>query len=350
MGTNPVVDNVNFEYAFSNVLSLNNGDGSNEYIEIPWDGPIADDKSFAGSLEFNVTDNAPYQYMIMTCMSEVLPAGWNIRIVDRKLNIQIGTGNSWLKVGDSIVTPMIWHKIAWQLNNTTNIAEIYFNGVKSEIVMSSNYSHPSQPIFIGSYNHNTKYRFSGEMKNIRLGSGFAIVPTIPIVNPNIGPDGIDYESISDTPVVINEFDVSTFINVIDQYSSDREWVQQALVRLRQELQEELDLNQKLKDLNMSDAAFLVTKVEQFMTDYSSEIVNVESELQQIYTQLQAIITENGQLMNSNQALKDRLAQLNSNGIDNSIVNIRRLINDNVQLLKSSGRWGDTTDSAFKFSK
>ena len=73
----------------------------------------------------------------------------------------------------------------------------------------------------------------------------------------------------------------------------------------------MDLNQKLKDLNMDDATFLVAKVEQFMSDYASEIGSIENELQQIFTQLQTTITENEQLMNSNQALKDRLSQLNS---------------------------------------
>ena len=55
-------------------------------------------------------------------------------------------------------------------------------------------------------------------------------------------------------------------------------------------------------------------------------------------------------MNSNQALKDKLSQLNSNGIDNLIVNIRKLITDNVRLLQSSGRWCDIADSAFKFTQ
>ena len=44
-----------------------------------------------------------------------------------------------------------------------------------------------------------------------------------------------------------------------------------------------------------------------------------------------------------------MKQLNSNGVDMSILNIRRLINDNVVLLKNNDRWGDTNDVAFKFN-
>ena len=239
MGTNPVVDNVNFEYALNDVLSLNNG-GTLQYIKTSWTGPIEGDKSFSGELEFNISNSAPAHCMLITCRSEsVRLGGWNVQIVHGKLRVQIGTGNTWLGVGDSMVTPNKWYKISWQLNNTTNIAEIYLNGVKSEITMPSNYIHASNTVYIGTLNQNNQFRFSGKIKNIKLGSGLVSQQS---VNSNIGPDGTNYESITDTPSVISDFDVSSFINVLDQYSSDKDWIQQALVRLRQELKEELDLN------------------------------------------------------------------------------------------------------------
>ena len=66
--------------------------------------------------------------------------------------------------------------------------------------------------------------------------------------------------IRDTPLEIKELDVSQFINLLDQYVSDRDWIQQALTRLRQELQEEIDLNNKLKELQPDETSFLVSKV------------------------------------------------------------------------------------------
>lgn len=349
MEINPIIENVNFEHSTNDEKLFNIGGDSHQYLSVTWNGPIESNKSFSGELEFNISDSAPPHCMLITCRDDsVYFGGWNIQIVNGKLRVQIGNGQTWLGVGDSMVTPNTWHKISWQLNNTTKIAEIHLDGVKSEITMSSNYVHASNTVYIGTLNQNNQFRFAGKIKNIKLGSGL-VIPT-PTVNPNTSPDGTNYDSISDTPVSITDFDVSNFINVIDQYSSDRVWIQQALVRLREELREEMDLNQKLKDLNTADAIFLVTKVEQFMSEYSSEIVSAESELQQIFAQLQTILTENEQLMNSNKALKDRLSQLNSNGIDNSIVNIRKLINDNVQLLQSAGRWGDTADSAYTFFK
>ena len=72
--------------------------------------------------------------------------------------------------------------------------------------------------------------FNGQIKNFKL---YAEVPkpTDILLNPPF---------IKDTPLEIKELDVSNFINLLDQYVSDRDWIKQALTRLRQELQEEID--------------------------------------------------------------------------------------------------------------
>lgn len=342
MGTNPIVEEVNFEYLTNEEKSFNIGGDSHSYLSKTWNGPIENNKSYSGELEFNISSKAPPHCMLITCRNDsVRFGGWNVQVVKGKLRIQIGNGQKWLGVGDSMVTPNQWHKVSWQLNNNTKIAEIHLDGVKSEITMPNNYIHASNTVYIGTLNQNNQFRFAGKIKNVKLGKG--LIDATDDSNNH-------FDKINDTDLVISELDVSNFINILDQYSTDREWVEQALTRLRQELQEELDLNQKLKDLNMDEGVFLVNKVEKFMNDYSNEIISIESELSNIYNNLKNTIVENEQLMNSNKHLKEKLSQLNSNGIDNSITNIRKLINDNIQLLHSSGRWGDTTDSAFKFKK
>ena len=154
---------------------------------------------------------------------------------------------------------------------------------------------------------------------------------------------------SDTQLEIKNLDVSNFINLLDQYVSDRDWIQQALARLRLELQEEIDLNIKLKELQPDETGFLVNKVQDFINQYQTELINTENELQQILTQLQQLITENELLMNSNNALKEQLLQLNTSDVDTKITNIRDLINKNIKLLKNNNRWGDTTDQFYKFN-
>ena len=142
----------------------------------------------------------------------------------------------------------------------------------------------------------------------------------------------DNQSFNDIPLNINELDVSNFINLLDQYLSDIDWIQQALNRLILELQEEIDLNIKLKELQPDETGFLVNKVQDFINKYQTELINTENELQQILIQLQQLITENENLMNSNNALKEKLIQLNTSGIDVKITNIRTLINNNIKLL------------------
>lgn len=102
----------------------------------------------------------------------------------------------------------------------------------------------------------------------------------------------DNQTFQDTPLEIKDLDVSNFINLLDQYVSDRDWIKQALVRLRLELNEEIDLNNKLKDLQPDETDFLVNKVQDFINQYETELTNTENELQQILTQLQQLITEN----------------------------------------------------------
>ena len=162
-------------------------------------------------------------------------------------------------------------------------------------------------------------------------------------------NNIENKSFKDTQLEIKDLDVSNFINLLDQYVSDRDWIKQALIRLKLELKEEIDLNNKLKELQPDETSFLVNKVQDFIKQYEIELVNTENELQQILTELQKIIIENQNLMNSNKILKEQLIQLNNNGIDNKIINIRNLINSNIKLLKDNNRWGDTTDQYFKFN-
>ena len=334
---NIIVDRVNYEYSIDDVKTINNS----SFIVDNWDGPIESDNSFSGELWFKMSANAPTHCMLISCRSNSVSfGGWNLQIVGGKMGLQIGNGQTWCGISSSIGPDVLvdtWHHASWLISNSSNKAEMYLDGVKYEDNLPSNYVKATNQIIIGALdNNNTNFRFYGQIKDVKLGAG--LVP---------GPQNLD--SITDIPVQINELDISSFINILDQYTADKTWIQQAVTRLRQELKEEMDLNQKLTELDAGNCGFLVSKVEQFMTEYSSEITGVETELQQIYDDLQRLISENSELMNNNKALKDRMTQLNSNGTDQSIINIRQLIDNNIQLLKDNNRWGDTKDSAFKFN-
>lgn len=334
---NLIVDRVNYQYSIDAVKPINR----DSFIIDNWDGPLESDNSFSGELWFKRSSNAPSHCMLISCRSNSVSfGGWNLQLVGGKMGLQIGNGKTWCGISSSngpIVSIDTWHHASWLISNSSNKAEMYLDGVKYEDNIPSNYIKATNQIIIGALDtNNTNFRFDGQIKGVKLGAGLVS-----------GPENLDF--IDDIPVQINELDISSFINILDQYTADRNWIQQAVTRLRQELQEEMDLNQKLTQLDDGNGSFLVSKVEQFMTEYASEITGVETELQQIYNDLQRLISENAQLMNNNQALKDRMTQLNSNGTEHSITNIRQLIDNNIQLLKDNNRWGDTTDSAFKFN-
>ena len=334
---NLIVDRVNYQYSIDAVKPINR----DSIIIDNWDGPLENDNSFSGELWFKRSSNAPSHCMLISCRSNSVSfGGWNLQLVSGKMGLQIGNGKTWCGISSSngpIVSVDTWHHASWLISNSSNKAEMYLDGVKYEDNIPSNYIKATNQIIIGALDsNNTNFRFDGEIKGVKLGAGLVS-----------GPQNLD--SIDDIPVEINELDISSFINILDQYTADRNWIQQAVTRLRQELQEEMDLNQKLTQLDAGNGIFLVSKVELFMTEYASEITEIETELQQIYNDLQRLISKNAQLMNNNQALKDRMTQLNSNGTEHSIINIRQLIDNNIQLLKDNNRWGDTTDSAFKFN-
>ena len=328
---------INYKYAVDDIKTISN----NSVIVNHWNGPLESNNSFAGELWFNMADNSPSHCMLISCRSNTVSfGGWNLQIVGGKMGLQIGTGNEWSGISSRTgptVTKNHWHHAAWLINNSNNTTEMYLDGIKYEDTLPRNYLVASNQLTIGALNSNeSNFRFIGQIRDVKLGADLVRV------------EGTNYNSIIDIPLQINDMDVSNFINILDQYAADREWIQQAVNRLRQELQEELDLNQKLLELSSVDGSFLVTKVEDFMTNYASEITQFEIELQQIFTDLQRLIGENSQLMNSNKVLKERMIQLNNNSIDQSIINIRQLIDSNVELLKNNNRWGDTADTAFKF--
>jgi hypothetical protein len=336
MNSKMSVKNVNFEHPEDEIKIINS---NSVIVENGWSGPVETDHSFSAELSFNISDKAPRHCMLLSCRSNVRFGGWNLQIVGSNISLQIGNGNTWCSVKGPVIKKNTWHHVAWSIDNKTDKAMLYLDGVKFESSVPGNYVKATNQLIVGALSSNERnFRFDGQIKGIKLGSGLELVNIINTPN---------YESITDIPVVVNELDVSSFINILDQYSSDRTWIKQAVNRLKQELQEEMDLNKKLKELDSGNGSFLVSKVEKFMNEYASEIDNTEKELQQIYNDLQKLITENEKLMNNNKALKDKMVELNNNGTDKSITNIRKLIDDNIKLLKDSNRWGDTSDSAFK---
>ena len=335
------VDTPNFN--LDSTLNVNK-DGLEENS---WMGPRDGDKSFSAELQFKLHSSSDSHCMLLTARSDsVRFGGWNLQVVGGQLSLQIGDGSRWLGVRAGPVEPNKWYHVAWQISNSSKAVEVYQNSVKYSVVHSGNsqwdllpngYRYATNNLTIGALvlSH-PGFRFAGEIKNIKLGSGL-------VANTNS-----EFVEFSDTPVDISNIDVATYINLMDQYIQDRDWIQQALTRLRKELQEEMSLNTKLKELSTDNASFLVTRVEDFMNQYRQEITDSETELLSIFNELSRLIQENKGYMNNNKAVKDRLAQLNVDAVDTKIENIRRLIDSNVDLLKENNRWGDSQDKTWKF--
>ena len=330
------VKNPNF--SFDGVSAFN---GKTVIVE-NWNGPNNSDGSFSLSCNFKVSSNARRHCMLVSSRSNVHFGGWNLQKVGNKLSLQIGNGNKWYGVGNLPIENNKEYSAAFSVDKKTSKVTVYLNDQKSELVIPGYYKHATNKIYIGGLNQaESNFMFSGEITNLKIGSE--------IESKEPEPERENVDSFSDEPLDVQEFDINNFINILDQYSNDREWIKSALERLRLELSEEMNLNSKLNELGESDNAFLLNKVENFMSEFSKEIKDTESELADIYKKLQNLILENFKLLNSNKKLNDRMKELNSNGVDMSILNIRRLINDNVVLLKNNDRWGDTNDVAFKFN-
>jgi hypothetical protein len=333
------VNNPNF--SFEKVQTFN---GRTVIVE-NWNGPNSSDGNFSLSCNFRINSGASRHCMLVSSRSNVNFGGWNLQKVGNKLSLQIGNGKKWYSANfqdDTTIEPNIWYNVAFEVDNKNSKVTLYLNDKSTNLVLPGNYKHATNNIFIGGLNQSEKnFMFMGDITDLKIGSD--------INRKEKEPENENVDAFNDKPIDIQEFDINNFINVLDQYSADRNWIKSAVNRLRIELNEEMNLNTKLNELGESDNAFLLKKVEDFMKDFSEEIKGTESELEEIYKKLQTLILDNFSLLNSNKQLKDRINELNSNGIDKSILNIRNLINENVTLLKNNDRWGDTTDVAFKFN-
>jgi hypothetical protein len=283
--------------------------------------------------------------------------GWAIYLENHRLTFLTGTGKgrtAWNKVQTTGAIPNHhWCHASCKLdveNNKISVDVNYTAGnsiypvgglVEADMTLGPYVESSANKIIFSSntieiWDINTN-PYIGLMKNFKI---------FPLTQ---NTDTIDWSLFVDVPLNVTEMSVSNLINLIEQYSQDRVWIQQAVARLRIELQEEIDLNNNLKNLSTTDADFLVKKITDFVTNYKDEIINYETELTSIYTQLSNYISENSQYMNNNKIVKDAIANLQANDLGSKINNIKMLINNNVNLLKDNQRWGDTSDRYWKFT-
>lgn len=178
--------------------------------------------------------------------------------------------------------------------------------------------------------------YQGSLKNVLL-------------SPLHEDEQVDWTVFTDVPLNVTEMSVANLMNLFEQYSQDRDWIQKAVTRLRAELQEEVALNNNLNDLSSSDVEFLINKIKGFVDKYKDEIVDYEKELTSIYEQLSLLIVENSEIMNKNKMVKDALDDLQAQDLGSKVSNIKAMINTNVNLLQEHKRWGDTGDKYWKFN-
>ena len=187
----------------------------------------------------------------------------------------------------------------------------------------------------GGSQHQTK-PYMGYLKNV-------------VISPLHQDEKVDWTIFTDVPLNVTEMSVANLINLFEQYSQDRDWIQKAVERLRVELQEEITLNDNLKNLSSSEVEFLINKVKGFVDNYKDEIIDYDTELNSIYEELSNLIVENSEIMNKNKMIKNTLDDLQTQDLGSKISNIKEMINTNVNLLQEHKRWGDTGDKYWKFN-
>ena len=170
-----------------------------------------------------------------------------------------------------------------------------------------------------------------------------------VLSPLHEEEQIDWSVFTDVPLNVSELSVANLVNLFEQYSQDRDWIQKAVIRLRAELQEEIALNNNLKNLSSSKVEFLINKIKDFIENYKDEIVDYEKELTSIYEQLSQLIVDNSEIMNKNEMIKETLTDLQAQDLGSKVSNIKTLINTNVNLLQEHARWGDTGDKYWTFT-
>lgn len=286
--------------------------------------------------------------------------GWAICLEDYYFTFLVGNGkvdepNGWNKVQTSCHIPNHhWCHAICTLdaeNNKISVDVTYTAGEKKYPV---GFGLIERDMTYGSYveDPNNKIIFSLNEQRLPIDKQFnpfiGSMKNLKIYPLNKEIDDNEWLLFNDVPVDIIEISVSNLINLIEQYSNDREYIKNAVERLRVELNEEIDLNNNLKDLSQNNADFIVKKIKDFVEKYKEEIIGYETELKTIYEQLSILIIENSNYMNNNKIIKDEIEKSDMNNLGSRINNIKMLIDTNVNLLKDSNRWGDTGDKYWKF--
>lgn len=286
--------------------------------------------------------------------------GWNIGFEDSVLTFKIGNGGGWDVVRSGGQFPNHhWCHVICVLDvekKKISIDVSYIAGDQVYPVVDGYYeTEMTRDIFVQPVAN--KLVFSPDKYKIANQTPGTQYQTRPYIgnmkNVAIAPlheqESLDWTVFTDVPVNVTDISVANLMNLFEQYSQDREWIQKAVARLRVELQEEIDLNDNLKKLSSSEVDFLIDKVKGFIESYKDEIIDYEKELKAIYEQLSTFIIENSEIMNKNKLIKDTIDDLNAQDLGTKVTNIKALINANVDLLQEHKRWGDTGDKYWKFN-
>jgi len=321
-------------------------------------GGFGDNTSFKAEFDFMYghTSGPHVDMMVGYDSGWRLYKGWNIGFEDSVLSFKIGNGGGWdvVRSGGQFPNHHWCHAICvLDVENTKISIDVsYIAGNQVYPVVDGYYEATmSRDTFVQPVANklvfspdrykiaNSQYQtrpYVGYMKNV-------------VISPLHQDERIDWSVFADVPLNVTEMSVANLINLFEQYSQDRDWIQKAVIRLRAELQEEITLNDNLKNLSSSEVEFLVNKIQDFVNNYKQEIVDYEKELTSIYEQLSRLIVENSEIMNKNKMVKDALTDLQAQDLGSKVSNIKALINTNVNLLQEHQRWGDTGDKYWKFN-
>ena len=320
-----------------------------------WTSP-ANNGSFGGEFEFQYAAGGNDAILMSYQNGYNKCEGFAVGFEGKRVTFWAGNGrvnstDGWSKVQTTLQFPNhVWCKVVFALDTKNNKMKICLSKVDGAVIedVEVDWNAPGDyvaaqgdtiyvsPNVVGRLPHVNGNPYMGHLRKLKLYSLESLTED-------------NYDAFKDIPLNVNELSVTNLINLIDQYVQDRDYIKKAVSRLKVELQEEIDLNNDLKNLSTDDASFLVKKITDFVNTYKSEIEGYEKELRSIHTQLLNLITKNKDIMDNNLIIKETIKELDVNNLTNKVTNIRSLIRQNVQLLKENNRWDDTQDQYWKFN-
>ena len=141
--------------------------------------------------------------------------GWFVQIVGNSLSIGVGNGKTWLSIiSNGQVINNQWNHVSFSINNKTKKGFLYLNGhctSKENITFRK----PCNLITTGALNKKGEFKFTGELKNIIIGTELVEKEVVSVEDKSSSDDINSYITKSDNHIKIIKNNISHIENDIE---------------------------------------------------------------------------------------------------------------------------------------